>query len=48
MAVPDGWRAVNAPHLVALMRAGATFVNGKLTAQEDERQPAAPPVETAG
>jgi hypothetical protein len=22
------WRAVNAPHLVALVRAGATFVNG--------------------
>jgi putative transposase len=24
------WRAVNAPHLVALVRAGATFENGKL------------------
>src|SRR5262249_2129022 len=24
------WRAVNAPHLVALVRAGATFVKGKL------------------
>ena len=24
------WRAVNAPHLVALVRAGATFKNGKL------------------
>lgn len=24
------WRAVNAPHLVALVRAGATFVNGRL------------------
>jgi hypothetical protein len=24
------WRAVNAPHLVALVRAGATFVNGHL------------------
>jgi hypothetical protein len=24
------WRMVNAPHLVALVRAGATFVNGKL------------------
>lgn len=23
------WRAVNAPHLVALVRAGATFINGK-------------------
>ena len=26
----DRWRAVNGPHLVALVRAGATFVNGKL------------------
>jgi hypothetical protein len=26
----DRWRAVNAPHLVALVRAGATFVNGNL------------------
>jgi putative transposase len=24
----DRWRAVNAPHLVALIRAGATFING--------------------
>ena len=24
------WRAVNAPHLVAMVRAGATFINGKL------------------
>jgi hypothetical protein len=24
------WRAVNAPHLVALVRAGATFTRGKL------------------
>ena len=24
------WRAVNAPHLVALVRAGATFINGKI------------------
>jgi hypothetical protein len=37
----DRWRAVNAPHLVALVRAGATFTNGKLAerpgqkAQED-------------
>ena len=27
----DRWRAVNAPHLVALARAGATFTGGKLT-----------------
>jgi len=26
----DRWRAVNAPHLVALVRVGATFTNGKL------------------
>ena len=26
----DRWRMVNAPHLVALVRAGATFTNGKL------------------
>ncbi len=26
----DRWRVVNAPYLVALVRAGATFVNGKL------------------
>jgi hypothetical protein len=26
----DRWRAVNAPHLVALVRVGAVFVNGKL------------------
>jgi hypothetical protein len=25
----DRWRAVNAPHLIALVRAGATFINGK-------------------
>jgi hypothetical protein len=24
------WRAVNSPHLVALVRAGARFINGKL------------------
>jgi putative transposase len=24
----DRWRAVNAPHLVALVRAGAAFSNG--------------------
>jgi putative transposase len=30
------WRAVNAPHLVALVRAGATFTNGKLVERPDE------------
>jgi transposase-like protein len=30
------WRAVNAPHLVALVRAGATFVSGVLVERPDE------------
>src|SRR4030095_4083711 len=29
-AAQDRWRAVNAPHLVALVRAGASFINGQL------------------
>jgi transposase-like protein len=32
------WRTVNAPHLVALVRAGATFVNGKLVERPDDHQ----------
>ena len=32
----DRWRAVNAPHLVALVRAGATFTNGKLIERPGE------------
>jgi putative transposase len=32
------WRMVNAPHLVALVRAGATFVNGKLVEPQDQDQ----------
>ena len=39
-AAQDRWRAVNASHLVALVRAGATFHKGQLverpTDQEDE------------
>ena len=31
------WRSVNAPHLVALVRAGATFVDGLLIEREDQR-----------
>jgi len=37
-AAADTWRSVNAPHLVALVRAGATFRNGVLverTAEDD-------------
>jgi transposase-like protein len=30
------WRAVNAPHLVALVRAGAQFKNGKLVERPDQ------------
>ena len=36
------WRAVNAPHLVALVRAGATFIDGKLVERpDDHHQPKA-------
>jgi transposase-like protein len=31
------WRAVHAPHLVALVRAGATFINGNLVERPDEQ-----------
>jgi hypothetical protein len=30
------WRAVNSPHLVALVRAGARFEKGKLVSRPDE------------
>lgn len=30
------WRAVNAPHLVALVRAGAQFEKGKLVERPDD------------
>jgi hypothetical protein len=38
----DHWRMINAPHLVALVRAGAIFINGKLVerpAEEAEPKP---------
>jgi len=35
-AAQTRWRAVNAPHLVALVRAGARFENGKLLERPDE------------
>ena len=38
-AAQDRWRAVNAPHLVALVRAGAVFVNGKLVERPGEDVP---------
>lgn len=34
-AAQDRWRAVNAPHLVALVRAGARFTNGCLVEREE-------------
>jgi putative transposase len=38
----DRWRAVNARRLVALVRAGTTFVNGKLVNRPGgETQPVA-------
>ena len=35
-AAQDRWRAVNAPHLVALVRAGATFTDGVLVERPDD------------
>ena len=35
-AAQHRWRAVNAPHLVALVRAGATFERSKLIERENE------------
>ena len=41
-AAQDHWRMVNAPHLVALVRGGATFINGKLVERPgEEAQPEA-------
>ena len=34
---PARWRCVNAPHLVALVRAGATFVDGIKIEREDQQ-----------
>jgi hypothetical protein len=34
MAAQDRWRAVNAPRVVALVRAGARFERGKLIERE--------------
>lgn len=33
----DRWRAVNGPHLVALVRAGPAFINGKLIERPGEK-----------
>ena len=39
----DHWRMVNAPHLVALVRAGATFINGKLVERPTHDAPESEP-----
>jgi len=36
-AAQGHWRMVNAPHLVALVRAGSTFINGKLVERPGEQ-----------
>jgi hypothetical protein len=38
-AAQSRWRAVNAPNLVALVRAGTRFENGKLVERPDETTP---------
>ena len=40
-AAQDHWRSVNGPHLVALVRAGATFKKGVLVERESQVQEAA-------
>ena len=42
------WRAVNAPHLVALVRAGVIFHKGKLLERPTDITPAANPPESTG
>ena len=37
-AAQQRWRMVNAPHLVALVRAGAIFTNGQLVERPDQNQ----------
>jgi hypothetical protein len=40
-AAQQRWRAVNGPHLVALVRAGARFEKGKLVERGQPHQQAA-------
>jgi putative transposase len=40
-AAQERWRAVNAPHLVALVRAGAVFNKGLLVERPDDSPQAA-------
>jgi hypothetical protein len=39
-AAEGRWRRLNAPHLVALVRAGAEFVNGELVEGSEEKDAA--------
>ncbi len=39
-AAQGRWRAVNGPHLVALVRAGVTFKGGKLVERPDDHHQA--------
>jgi putative transposase len=41
-AAQDRWRAVNAPHLVALVRAGARFERGILVERDSQPDDPAP------
>jgi putative transposase len=36
-AAQDRWRSINAPHLVALVRAGATFEKGVIVERPNEQ-----------
>ncbi len=47
MSAKDRWRAVNAPHVVALVQAGANVVNGALVERPEDPQAAETPVDTA-
>jgi hypothetical protein len=40
-AAQDRWRAVNGPHLVALVRAGARFDKGVIVERDQQDQEAA-------
>jgi transposase-like protein len=46
-AAQDRWRAVNAPQLVPLVRAGALFVNGQLVERPEDQQALEGELETA-
>jgi hypothetical protein len=47
LAAQTGWRAVNAPHLVALVRASAVFHKGKLLKRPIDTTPTEPTTDAA-